>query len=279
MKRILIAAAVVAITVATAQAQAIPELQSATEAYRARQKALYEEQEAARRKNFEAATEAYRAKQKALAEPQEAFRRKLKEEAAARKAAEAIQREKDLAEFKASVPYDGESAMCREARQKGDVSYKAICDLERNNQAEKQREKAIEAKAQAAERERRRQEYEAARPAREAAEREAARIEALPSNRLFNGYRLYGYVKFCNEVREGYMVQYVSDIELERARKAIKAIAARATKDDASINTDDVWQKARGTLDRLRADDVMCHNSLVELLNVSPEPVFNIEKP
>ena len=37
----------------------------------------------------------------------------------------------------------------------------------------------------------------------------------------------YIFVKFCNEVRQGYAVVHVNDVELDRARTAIKAIEAK----------------------------------------------------
>ena len=82
-------------------------------------------------------------------------------------------------------------------------------------------------KAQAAEAERRKVEAELIRKQQEKAAsdaREQARIANLPINRLFRGCQFYAHVKFCNEVREGYLVKYVNDAELVRAEKAIKSI-------------------------------------------------------
>jgi len=66
----------------------------------------------------------------------------------------------------------------------------------------------------------------------------------VPPTRLFNGYAAFAHVQWCYEVRDGYRRGYISDPELERARKAVKAIVAQTTKEDATINTDDIWAQA-----------------------------------
>jgi hypothetical protein len=63
------------------------------------------------------------------------------------------------------------------------------------------------------------------------------------------------------------------------ARAAISAIVAQTTKEDSSINTDDAWQQALKSLEHRAAYEVMCHNALIQLLNMSPAPVFAVEKP
>jgi hypothetical protein len=108
---------------------------------------------------------------------------------------------------------------------------------------------------------------------------EQARLGRLPTNRLFNSYRLYAYVKFCNDVRQGYLVQYINDLELDRADKAIKAVVAQITKEDTSINTDDIWEKALRSLAGRYAEDAVCRNALNQLFKMSPEPVYTIPKP
>ena len=110
-------------------------------------------------------------------------------------------------------------------------------------EAQAQTQAALDAQ-QAAQREaERRTAAERQIAAQEEAARQAAEA-AKPINRLFRGYQYYAHVKFCNDVREGYLVKYVNDVELERAEIAIKAIVAQTTKEDATIDTDDVWKKA-----------------------------------
>jgi hypothetical protein len=153
-----------------------------------------------------------------------------------------------------------------------------ICERIKREHAEKQRQYDDEmAKQRAAALEYQRQQAE--RGAKfEADRKEEARQAALPINRLLTSYRLFHYVSVCNEVREGYFVKYVNDVELERARKVVKAIANQATKDDSSIDTDYVWQQAiKSTFPQV--NDVVCRNSLVQLINSSPTSVWNVEKP
>lgn len=158
-------------------------------------------------------------------------------------------------------------------------SAQVACDQIKREQAAERREWDA---AQAAEVERRKVEAELNRKRQEQAAVEAkeqARIANLPINRLFRGYQFFAHVKWCNDIREGYLVKYVNDVELERAHVAIKAIADKATKDDASINTDEVWQKALDGVRGMYGSIPSCQNSLNQLLNMSPTPVITIAKP
>jgi hypothetical protein len=122
--------------------------------------------------------------------------------------------------------------------------------------------------------------------AREAAQ-ERARFAALPSTRLLNGYRFFAHVRFCREARDGYASIYINDVEYERAEKVIKAIVEQTTKEDAAMNTDDVWEQAlqsiAGHLQPYRATQdgqrQVCQHSLQQLFNMPPTPVYSIQKP
>jgi hypothetical protein len=111
------------------------------------------------------------------------------------------------------------------------------------------------------------------------AKAEGARQAALPHNRVINAYALYTKVAFCSEVREGYMLQYVSEPELYRARIAIKAIVAAALKKDSSLNTDDLWNKGRQAASGFHASRDYCQFMLTQLLNASPVDTYSIQKP
>jgi hypothetical protein len=111
------------------------------------------------------------------------------------------------------------------------------------------------------------------------AKAEAARQAALPHNRVINAYSLYARVAFCNEVREGYMLQYVNDPEFYRAKIAIKAIVAAALKEDPSLNTDDLWNKDRQAAGGFHASQSYCQLALNQLLNASPVNPYSIQKP
>lgn len=180
----------------------------------------------------------------------------------------------------------------------------AAAEREREREAQEQaaererqaQEQAAERERQAQERERQRQAYEAlpahekaalaAAAAAQKAEQEAATLareaalrKQMVMTRLLDGYRFYAHVKWCYEVRDGYLVKYINDAELERAETAIKAIAEQAAKEDASIDTDDVWKKALKALQGKYAQDELCKMSLHQLFKMSPKPVYHIEKP
>ena len=40
-------------------------------------------------------------------------------------------------------------------------------------------------------------------------------------DKLYEAYRKYGYVKYCNETRQGYLAVWVNDVQLDRARARI----------------------------------------------------------
>jgi hypothetical protein len=111
------------------------------------------------------------------------------------------------------------------------------------------------------------------------AQAEAARQAALPHNRVINAYSLYAKVTFCNEVREGYLLQYVNDSEFVRAKAATKAIVAAALKEDSSLDTDDLWNKGRSAINGFIASQGYCQLALSQLLNASPVNPYEIRKP
>lgn len=157
--------------------------------------------------------------------------------------------------------------------------YQVRCDELRREYAERQRQANVEAE------QRRQKEQEQARlfAERQKQQKEAAAaqtiIDAKPINRLLLGYHHYAFVKFCNDVRQGYAVQYVNDAELQRANTVIKALVAQTTAEDASINTDDLWKQALRSLEGQGAYDATCRNTLIALFNMSPTPVYQITKP
>ena len=52
------------------------------------------------------------------------------------------------------------------------------------------------------------------------------------TNYIFKGYQFYSAVDFCHQVREGYMVVYINDIELRRAKQAIKALVDKVRSEE-----------------------------------------------
>lgn len=108
---------------------------------------------------------------------------------------------------------------------------------------------------------------------------EEAKVQALPVNRLLNGYMAFGYVRFCHESRDGYLVQYVNDIEMQKAERAVKAIVAQTTKEDASLNTDKVWQEAQSFNEGRHLNEGTCREALIDLFRRSPVPLQSTAKP
>jgi hypothetical protein len=112
--------------------------------------------------------------------------------------------------------------------------------------------------------------------------------EAKPGNKLLRAYSNYIYLKLCHDVREGYVVQYVNDQEMERVDSTTKRIVEAATKEDASINTDDVWNAALTQNNReltksggitMGVVQAVCRWRLDLLFNASATPVYPIAKP
>jgi hypothetical protein len=108
-----------------------------------------------------------------------------------------------------------------------------------------------------------------ARAAAAADEAKAAAVEAKkPVNRLLLAYKRYIYVKYCNEIRQGYAVVYVNDAELDRSRTAVKAIETAALAEDDSLNTDTIWRvAARQMVGVGHANRDQCHLEYVRLLD------------
>ena len=167
----------------------------------------------------------------------------------------------------AAKDFGSNRAYCETRKQFGkELLAKDEADRKAAAQLEAQRQKQAEVQAvrqQQAEEEARAQAIEAAKPI----------------NRLYRGYQRYGFVKFCNHVREGYLVKYVNDVEMERAEIAIKAIVEQTTKEDTAIDTDDVWKKALKALSGRYAEEWACKSELANLFKASPQPVYQIAKP
>jgi hypothetical protein len=114
--------------------------------------------------------------------------------------------------------------------------------------------------------------------------------------KLYLSYRLYAYAKGCNDVRQGYAVVYVNDVQIERARLRIQAIEkdtlpsvvvdpdnlARAGKavatlgvklertmivqDDGALDSTALFNAAVNSLGGMRLDASLCNVNLRRLL-------------
>ena len=104
--------------------------------------------------------------------------------------------------------------------------------------------------------------------------REEARIEAArPINRLRLAYFNYMVVKKCYDVRLGYQLVYINEVELERAKRAVNAIETSAVKEDSSIDTSATWQEGVRMLEASKqqyVEQYFCQKTYNDLLNVAP---------
>ena len=102
---------------------------------------------------------------------------------------------------------------------------------------------------------------------------EAQRVEAAkPINRLRKAYFSYLVVKRCYDVRLGYQLVYVNEVELERARLAVSAIENSILKEDPSINKNDPWQEAAEVIrtSTQPVEQYFCQKTYNDLLNAAP---------
>jgi len=147
-------------------------------------------------------------------------------------------------------------------------------------------EQRAAAAKQAAEIKRRRQEAEAEELARREASAQAAKQaaeaaaeEASPHGQIRLGYALYIRLKWCHDVREGYVVKYINDVEMERVETAIKAIVEKWKPREPDMDTDLLWKQA----DKMRVgqpiSDSSCSSWLRQLFAMSPAPAIRVEKP
>lgn len=107
--------------------------------------------------------------------------------------------------------------------------------------------------------------------------------DAKPVNVIFRAYTMYIFASVCNEIREGYLVKYVNDVELEKAKVAVKAIVAKAKEQQPDVDTDLAWKEAQKEHDRLgnltgHSIDY-CQRQLNSLINASPVPLYGPAKP
>ena len=100
-----------------------------------------------------------------------------------------------------------------------------------------------------------------------------ARIEAAkPINRLRQSYFDYMVVKRCYDLRLGYQLVYVNEVERERARAAISAIEISILGEDSSIDKDGAWQAAARAIEASNQylERNFCQQTYNELLSAAP---------
>ena len=100
-----------------------------------------------------------------------------------------------------------------------------------------------------------------------------AKIEAAkPVNRLKQAYFSYMVVKRCYDVQLGYQLVYINEVEMERARVAVKAIETSIIKEDSSIDTNSTWQEATQFIGASKQylEQYFCQKTYNELLSAAP---------
>lgn len=95
----------------------------------------------------------------------------------------------------------------------------------------------------------RQQQEEVIRREQEQREAEAKK----PINLLRTSYANYIFIKRCYDDRQGYLMVYISDPELARARHAVSRIEEKLKPDlPPSVTTDSLWSEANALIDKQR---------------------------
>jgi hypothetical protein len=108
---------------------------------------------------------------------------------------------------------------------------------------------------------------------------EAENWERSAEGQVTLGYALFRLVRYCNEVRRGYLMKYVNDEELDRANLVIKSLVAKAKAGSPGLDTDTLWSKAGDLANDKPVGIEACHSYLDQLITMSPIAVYNNRKP
>jgi hypothetical protein len=98
-------------------------------------------------------------------------------------------------------------------------------------------------------------------------------------SQLLQLYKKWAYVSICNKAREGYLVQYVNDVELDRARRGVQGAERELIKRNPSLaeRKDEIWQAA--LRDEVRVFPERCQNTASELWNASRDGAIIVPRP
>jgi hypothetical protein len=106
---------------------------------------------------------------------------------------------------------------------------------------------------------------------------EAKRQEAIeaaePVNKLRQAYYNYFIVQACYKQRNGYLVTFVSDVEMDRSRRAAKDLEKLYLSQDSSIDKNAVWNSVRDPSGYIDFDDgiTFCQVRVRDLMNAWTE--------
>jgi hypothetical protein len=150
--------------------------------------------------------------------------------------------------------------------------------LERQRQELAKREAAAR-EAAAAEAEQQRQEQATREAEARQAQAEQNAERSSPRGHVQRAYLAYIMTKSCYETREGYLLKWINDAELERSETAIRAIVDKWKNEDQNMDTDLLWQQADKHVVGEPINMNTCRHWYKELLDMSPIPSVRIEKP
>ncbi|MBR0879129.1 flagellar biosynthesis GTPase FlhF [Bradyrhizobium barranii subsp. barranii] len=151
----------------------------------------------------------------------------------------------------------------------------------KESEERRQIEEKEKAARDAAERQRQAEDLQRKLDDAKARQAEEDRQQRLPVNRMVNAYAAYIFVRVCHESRDGYLVQYVNDAEMERAEKAVRAAVDKLMTEDPSIDKARAWDDARayarGT--KIAASIEFCQMQLGKLYSLSPVAPYQFGRP
>jgi hypothetical protein len=207
------------------------------------------------------------------------------QEQAAEEAKQQAEINRKRAAEQAVIELAKQEALAEEARKLAEITKKraeeeAVVEAKRQQADAETRKAQAELARIAAQENARRQQAEA--DARAAIAQEVAREEAKPENKLQRAYRAYGLVQYCNKVRQGYLVTYINDEEMDRAQIMIKATERMYVRQgfaDTGLTADSIWKRALSQISGQPIDSQSCKGYYRQLSDFSPVPSIQIEKP
>jgi hypothetical protein len=111
--------------------------------------------------------------------------------------------------------------------------------------------------------------------AHEAAHKQAEALAAQnewlshPPNQLNLFYQKYLYVESCHQARDGYLLVWVNDVQMERVKLAMTRLETAILKEDPTIDTAAVWDKV-GKLKLPAIYQYGCQVTYNELIQAAP---------
>jgi hypothetical protein len=110
--------------------------------------------------------------------------------------------------------------------------------------------------------------------------RRAKCLEMDGGAQLAELYAKWSYAWVCNQAREGYLVKYVNDVELDRARRGLLGAERELLKRNPTLaeRKDQIWQDAT-TRRNVRVIPQLCEATASELRNASSDGAIVVPRP